>query len=101
MILSDLLHFHDAHAALVSSICALLARDKDARVYIAAGRYTSPKVCAAFSSLALQAGLLLAEIQLEDVWEGEMEVGGLDRQALRERKRMCRLWEGGWLDSTV
>ncbi|KAI5888363.1 uncharacterized protein SCHCODRAFT_02513060 [Schizophyllum commune H4-8] len=61
LILSDLLHFGDAHDALVASITKLSARTPEARVYVAAGTYTKPAVCANFVRVAREAGLIIDE----------------------------------------
>lgn len=100
LILSDLLHFGDAHDVLVSSIIKLSARGPDSRIYVAAGNYTKPDVCANFVRVAREAGLLIDEIlsaPAEQQWLGGMEVGGLDKDALTLRKAACRFWIARWL----
>ncbi|KAH9833161.1 uncharacterized protein C8Q71DRAFT_860441 [Rhodofomes roseus] len=106
VILSDLLHFDAAHAALLASLAALLRRAPSARAYVAAGKYTLPVHCAHFVRIAAEAGIALEEgtDAGEDeggvVWRGTMEVrgGGLDREQLGVRKGMCRWWTGRWAD---
>ncbi|KAL1672966.1 hypothetical protein EV122DRAFT_283428 [Schizophyllum commune] len=126
LILSDLLHFGDAHDALVTSIAKLSARTPEARVYVAAGNYTKPAVCANFVRVAREAGLIIDEVLPDDSqspsedstaprqavdaenirkeftnllhpkWLGTLEVGGLDKEALALRKAACRLWIARW-----
>ncbi|KAI4525073.1 hypothetical protein K525DRAFT_192464, partial [Schizophyllum commune Loenen D] len=126
LILSDLLHFGDAHDALVASISKLSARTPQARVYVAAGTYTKPAVCANFVRVAREAGLIIDEVLPDDSqspsevstaprqpvdaenirkeftnllhpeWLGTLEVGGLDKEALALRKAACKLWIARW-----
>ncbi|KII87822.1 hypothetical protein PLICRDRAFT_42330 [Plicaturopsis crispa FD-325 SS-3] len=99
LILSDLLHFHTSHGALLASISSLLSRTPTARAYVAAGTYTHVNVCADFVRDAGAAGLVLEEGTVEDAWLGTLAVGGLDPEGLAVRKRMCRWWVGRWADS--
>ncbi|KAJ7061004.1 hypothetical protein C8F01DRAFT_1141555 [Mycena amicta] len=95
VILSDLLHFHSSHAALISSVDALLA--PDGCVHVAAGYYTKPYVCDDFLRLAAETGLVFDEVIAEgeeQEWLGSMSVGGLDKAALKVRKAACRYWIG-------
>ncbi|GAW07359.1 nicotinamide n-methyltransferase nnt1 [Lentinula edodes] len=64
VILSDLLHFDASHDALVKSLSLLLAKTVDARVYVAAGKYTLPKVVSSFLKKATDAGLRGASVSL-------------------------------------
>lgn len=101
VILSDLLHFHNSHPALLSSLTSLLARTPSARSYVAAGTYTPPHVCSNFVRLAESAGLRVEEGELDDVWRGEKEVrraGKLNLNELGVRKAMCRWWTVSWKD---
>ncbi|KAF8889582.1 hypothetical protein BD779DRAFT_1519948 [Infundibulicybe gibba] len=100
VILSDLLHFHDCHDILISSVTTLLARSKASRVHVAAGRYTHSHVCEDFLSKAGQQGILFEEISSGAEWEGNMTVSGLDHAALTLRKANCRYWVGRWSDIT-
>ncbi|KAJ7665974.1 hypothetical protein DFH06DRAFT_1185513 [Mycena polygramma] len=97
VILSDLLHFHSSHAVLVSSMDALLAHSKEARIHVAAGNYTKPDVCDNFLRLSLEGGFIFDEITPSDEereWLGRSDVSGLDSVALRTRKAACRYWVG-------
>ncbi|PFH50601.1 hypothetical protein AMATHDRAFT_144739 [Amanita thiersii Skay4041] len=94
IILSDLLHFDTSHGALMRSLDMLLSKLPNARMYIAAGRYTTDAVCAQFLLLAEQSGFLIEEIDGGSEWQGKMAVGGLDKEALSLRKQNCRLWIG-------
>jgi nicotinamide N-methyltransferase len=99
LILSDLLHFHAAHPALHRTVRSLLARTREARVYVAAGGYTKSAVCEGFvgregegervvyEEVAVREGK--GEVDVERVvWVGEGEMG--------ERMGTCRLWVGRW-----
>jgi nicotinamide N-methyltransferase len=100
LILSDLLHFHTSHPALISSICALLPRTAKSRAFVGAGKYTSEAVCDDWVHAAHVAGLEMEEVQDDNTWTGRMEVvwsgTRLDERALTERKGNCRLWIGRW-----
>ncbi|KAI0642550.1 hypothetical protein C8Q79DRAFT_1002943 [Trametes meyenii] len=100
VIMSDLLHFDGSHDVLVQSLTALLCRSPNARVYVAAGKYTKPHVCDHFVEEAAKAGITLEEETVENVWKGALEVsgGGLDREQLAARKDMSRWWTGRWAD---
>ncbi|KAH7887001.1 hypothetical protein F5I97DRAFT_1807258 [Phlebopus sp. FC_14] len=112
VIMSDLLHFDASHDALVRSLTSLLAKSLDARVYVAAGKYTASHVCDGFIKLASSAGLVWEEkgsdgtcagvpdkddvCSGEAMWMGKMTVVGLDIAQLGVRKSMCRWWVGRW-----
>ena len=101
VIMSDLLHFGSEHSALVASLAALLSKSRGSRVYVAAGNYTKQDVCDRFIDQARRAGLLLVEESYQQVgWQGEIVVRGqgLDREGLRRRRDMSRLWVGRWTD---
>lgn len=103
-LLSDLLHFHNSHAAILTSLTSLLARTSSARAYIASGTYTPPHVCANFLRLATAAGLELTEGAPEDEWNGSLEVwriGKLSPNDLGVRKAMCRWWVAKWNDAAL
>ncbi|KAJ3747876.1 hypothetical protein DFH05DRAFT_860335 [Lentinula detonsa] len=102
VILSDLLHFQTSHDVLVRSLSLLLAKTVDARVYVAAGKYTLSDVCSSFLLKAANAGLVFEEdlhMNSEDgsKWQGTLPVSGLDPEALGIRKNNCRSWVGHWL----
>lgn len=102
VILSDLLHFHDSHEVLLSSISSLLSRSKHSRVHVSAGKYTQRHICDNFLANGQNAGLSFEEIlpdAEEIIWEGDMEVGGLDKEDLALRKANCYYWVGRWADS--
>lgn len=93
---------------LVLALRSLLARSFEARVYIAAGKYTVPHVCDNFLNLGADAGLIWEEGKNEgsdewhgEAWRGSMMVGGLDVAQLSTRKRMCRWWVGRWSGGVV
>ena len=95
MILSDLLHYHNSHIAILESLVRLLLMDYTSRAYIACGTYTPPHVCSNFLRLSEKVGLLLEEGPLDDVWRGKKEVwrmGALNANGLGVRKGMCRWW---------
>ncbi|KAJ4468764.1 hypothetical protein J3R30DRAFT_3304462 [Lentinula aciculospora] len=107
VILSDLLHFNTSHDALVKSLSLLLAKTEDARVYVAAGRYTLPSVCSSFLQKATDEGLIFEEDTNHIVgansakWLGTLSVTGLDAKALSLRKNNCRYWVGRWMQPQV
>ncbi|KAL4067034.1 hypothetical protein V8B97DRAFT_1979216 [Scleroderma yunnanense] len=118
VIMSDLLHFHSSHDALLHSLSLLLAKTPCARVYVAAGKYTALHVCQNFLDLGSHLGLVWEEdggaAQREDgggseevssTWMGTRVVAGLDTTQLAVRKSMCRWWVGRWnaevIQSTV
>ncbi|KAJ7634619.1 hypothetical protein FB45DRAFT_909374 [Roridomyces roridus] len=99
VILSDLLHFHSSHEVLVSSMAALFAHSPDARVHVAAGKYTKPDVCNNFLGLSARAGIIFEE-RLPEVgdqeWMGQSALSGLNKADLATRKAACRYWVGSW-----
>ncbi|THV07067.1 hypothetical protein K435DRAFT_643999, partial [Dendrothele bispora CBS 962.96] len=101
IILSDLLHFHSSHDALIHSMKLLLSKNPESVSYISAGNYTLPHVCDNFVSRARESGFDIEEVlpnqNSEDTeWLGQMEVSGLDREALAIRKAVCRFWIAKW-----
>ncbi|KAJ3842277.1 hypothetical protein F5878DRAFT_608119 [Lentinula raphanica] len=100
VILSDLLHFDTSHDALLKSLSLLLAKTIDARVYVAAGKYTRPDVCSSFLRKAMDVGLTLEEDTSIDgsEWQGTLSVSDLSTEALTTRKNNCRFWVGRWLE---
>lgn len=46
VMMSDLLHFHTSHDAILGSLVLILAKTPSARTYVAAGKYTAVRVCA-------------------------------------------------------
>ncbi|KAJ7613775.1 hypothetical protein DFH06DRAFT_1274557 [Mycena polygramma] len=97
VILSDLLHFHGSHTALISSVNALLSHSQEARIHVAAGNYTKREVCDNFLRLSEEAGLEFDEIlpsEGEHEWLGRSLVSGIDEMALKTRKAACRYWVG-------
>ncbi|PPQ66528.1 hypothetical protein CVT26_009501 [Gymnopilus dilepis] len=96
VLLSDLVHFFDSHDALISSVTMLLRKQKEARVYVGAGKYTRPEVCDNFLLKSQSAGLELEEIydDADGKWLGSLQVGNLDNEALALRKSNCRFWIG-------
>ncbi|KAF8155565.1 hypothetical protein B0H34DRAFT_500555 [Crassisporium funariophilum] len=104
MILSDLLHFHSSHDALVSSIDMLLVKSKHARIYVGAGVYTRPHVCESFLEKGRAINLDFEEIVdegEEKKWLGTLAVSNLDREALQIRKDACRYWVGRWSEASL
>lgn len=100
VIMSDLLHFDGSHTALVNSLVALLSKSGGSRVYVAAGKYTKQDVCDRFVDEARRAGISLVEESHHQAdWQGHMFVRGqgLDREGLRRRRDVSRLWVGGWI----
>jgi nicotinamide N-methyltransferase len=102
IILSDLLHFHASHPALLSSLTQLLSSTREARAYVGAGKYTPEHVCSEWLECGEKAGLEWEEINLlaDNGWTGAMEVvwSGtvMTKEDLSVRKEMCRLWVGKW-----
>ncbi|KAJ7599058.1 putative methyltransferase-domain-containing protein [Mycena floridula] len=99
MILSDLLHFHDSHDALVTSVKTLLRRSSHAKLYVAAGKYTKSNVCQSFIEKATLTGLNLVEKTPDEAdcfWQGKYPVSKLDPEDLAVRKAACRFWVGEW-----
>ena len=96
MILSDLLYFDASHNDLLQSILSLLSRRTSSRVYVAAGKYTSPTTCNTFLSLAESAGLLFEEGDTDEGWRGSLEVVGLSQEGLSMRKANVRWWTLQW-----
>lgn len=99
VILSDLLHFHSSHDALLASVKALLSTSKNSQVYVSAGTYTRAHVCDGFLQKGRETGFTFEEIftnSEEARWMGEMKVSGLDSKALALRKAACRYWIGTW-----
>ncbi|KAF9225717.1 hypothetical protein BS17DRAFT_750064 [Gyrodon lividus] len=108
VIMSDLLHFDASHDVLLLALKSLLAKSPQARVYVAAGNYTTPHVCDNFLNLGLNAGLIWEEDTScrsgdpqKNVWMGTMSVAGLDIEQLSTRKNMCRWWIGRWSSATL
>ena len=98
VILSDLLHFDASHGVLLSSLTSLLRKRASARTYVAAGKYTPEGVCRHFLEEGSKLGLQWEDGGEEEEWRGTLSVrgGGLDREQLGVRKRMCRWWIGRW-----
>ncbi|EPQ52061.1 hypothetical protein GLOTRDRAFT_132185 [Gloeophyllum trabeum ATCC 11539] len=103
VILSDLLHFDASHSELLASLISLLLRSPTARTYVAAGKYTPPKVCDNFLRAAEREGLLWEEGDEESKWLGTLPVRGrgLDKENLGVRKTMCRWWIGKWSEDAL
>lgn len=98
--MSDLLYFDSSHTALVESLVALLSKSRESRVYVAAGKYTKQDVCDRFIDETRHAGIILVEeIHSQVDWQGEIAVHGpgLDREGLKRRRDMSRLWIGRWI----
>lgn len=101
VIMSDLLHFDGSHTALVESLVALLSKSRQSRAYVAAGKYTKQNVCDSFIDEARRAGIILVEETHNQAdWQGKMVVRGpgLDREGLKRRRDMSRLWVGRWME---
>lgn len=98
IILSDLLHFGDAHDVLIQSIDRLLKRSQDAVAHVSAGKYTKSEVCDNFLQKADAAGLNMEEIITDpsEPWLGELPVKGLSSGDLALRKANCRYWIATW-----
>ena len=85
----------------MDSLAALLSKSGGSRVYVFAGKYTKQDICDRFIDQARGAGIALAEECYQQVgWQGKMAVPGpgLDREGLKRRKEMSRLWVGRWTD---
>lgn len=100
MILSDLLYFDRSHDDLIQSIQDLLARDSEARVYVAAGKYTPETVCQSFLDKGNKGGLQWEEISISKKWEGQDPGGTYTVDDIERRKQNSRLWIGRWGSSS-
>ena len=101
VIMSDLLHFDSSHDVLLLSLKSLLSKTTTSRVYVAAGNYTQPTVCDNFLREGERIGIIWEEGSndpTEAKWHGTLEVTGLDRTQLANRKRACRWWLGRWAE---
>lgn len=112
VIMSDLLHFHSSHDALIHSLSSLLAKTPSARVYVAAGTYTTRAVCENFLDMGSHIGLVWesdsgtsgqgnededkGDIEATSLWLGTRAIAGIDATQLGVRKGMCRWWVGRW-----
>jgi nicotinamide N-methyltransferase len=96
MVLSDLLYFDQSHNELIRSIQDLLARNSEARVYVAAGKYTPANVCQSFLDKGARADLQWEEVSISQKWEGRDPGGTYTVDALESRKQNSRLWIGRW-----
>lgn len=112
VIMSDLLHFHSSHDALIHSLSCLLAKTSGARVCVAAGNYTALPVCQNFLDSGSRIGLLWedgggasdqgnrsdykGDIEATSPWLGTRAIAGIDATQLGVRKGLCRWWVGRW-----
>ncbi|KAF8503890.1 hypothetical protein BU17DRAFT_78324 [Hysterangium stoloniferum] len=102
LILSDLLHFSSSHTELVNSVVALLKRDGEARVYVAAGMCSPP--CLNSIKFELMPSLIVPfrklyrsrEGKVSGEWLGELCVRGLTKDDMGARKGKCWWWAGRW-----
>jgi len=108
--MSDLLHLHASHGALLGSLVLLFAKTPSARAYVAAGKYTALRdVCQNFLDLGSHLGLVWeeeggvpkhehegAEDKETSTWKGTRVVAGLDTTQFAVHKSMCRWWVGRW-----
>lgn len=102
VILSDLLHFHASHTALIYSLTSLLSRSRHSQVYVAAGNYTPKDVCNNFLREAERSGIVWEARDntgpAEAQWLGTMPVPGLSKSQLAARKNVCLWWVGRWAE---
>jgi nicotinamide N-methyltransferase len=98
--MSDLLYFDKSHHALLQSLSLLLARTEEARVYVAAGKYTPDHVCQSFLKNGEMIGIIWEERVVEGEWKGTTDRGTYSRQQLADRKNNTSLWIGRWNTST-
>jgi EEF1A N-terminal glycine/lysine methyltransferase len=94
--MSDLLYFDKSHGDLLRSIDLLLARKGDARVYVAAGKYTPAQVCESFLCEGEKLGLVWDEVSVEGKWEGSTIDATYSIENLEARKNNSRVWTGQW-----
>ena len=94
--MSDLLYFDKSHGDLLRSIDLLLARKGDARVYVAAGKYTPVQICESFFWEAEKLGLVWNELSVEGKWEGSTTEATYSLESLEARKNNSRVWIGQW-----
>jgi hypothetical protein len=73
------------------------------RTDVAAGSYTTDKVCDAFFASAAERGLVSEKIELANDWEGELIVSNLVgpgtegwREGMAERKRRVKVFTMEW-----
>lgn len=96
VVMSDLLYFDKSHGILLESVQLLLSRTQDARLFVAAGKYTPPNVCQSFLREGEKMGLIWEEKMLKDCWEGTTVSGSYTVEELQARKNNSRLWIGRW-----
>ncbi|PVF99375.1 hypothetical protein CPB86DRAFT_731353 [Serendipita vermifera] len=101
IIMSDLLYFDKSHPTLLQSLTLLLARTEEARVYVAAGKYTPAHVCQNFLENGEMVGLVWEEQVVNGEWKGTTDAGTYTRQQLADRKNNTSLWIGRWSASVL
>jgi len=99
VILSDLLHFRSSHDDLVKSTVDLLCKKAGSRVYVGAGKYTSPQVCQNFLQQAEKAGIEWEARENDGIWRGSENVGAWSLDELNARKANVNWWSGKWKES--
>ncbi|KAH8829297.1 hypothetical protein DL96DRAFT_1696141 [Flagelloscypha sp. PMI_526] len=100
IILSDLLHF-DTPEILVKSICDLVLKAANARIHVAAGKYTHDSVCLRFIEVARHNGIAFEEVvpsAPQEEWLGTFPVQPYTREDLASRKYGSRYWLGRFVD---
>ncbi|KAG8947480.1 hypothetical protein FRC04_010661 [Tulasnella sp. 424] len=96
VVLSDLLHFATSHDDLIASTTSLLKKGSGSRVYLAAGKYTSEKVCNNFIEKTEKCGIEWQVGVNDGVWQGERKVGRWSLEDLSARKANVNWWIGKW-----
>lgn len=94
--MSDLLYFDKSHEVLLESVRLLLARTSNARLFVAAGKYTPPNVCQSFLVNGEKMGLLWEEKIISGCWKGTTTSGSYTVEELQCRKNNSRMWIGRW-----
>jgi EEF1A N-terminal glycine/lysine methyltransferase len=98
VVMSDLLYFDKSHSKLIESVELLLTKTRDARLWVAAGKYTPEHVCSSFLELGTKAGLIWEEVPTSGNWEGDTTTGTYTVEELQVRKNNSNLWIGRWND---
>jgi nicotinamide N-methyltransferase len=96
--MSDLLYFDKSHDKLIESAELLLAKTKEARLWVAAGKYTPQHVCDAFLERGTKVGLIWEELHTSGKWEGITTTGTYTVEELQIRKNNSNVWIGRWND---
>jgi len=101
VVMSDLLYFDSAHDKLIQSIELLLAKRKEARLFVGAGKYTPRHICESFLEKGGEIGLLWEENRTNGNWEGNTRTGSYTVEEMQTRKNNSYVWIGRWSTGLV